>query len=309
MLFGTSLTGSLPQASRQKGKKFAFTLIELLVVIAIIAILAAILFPVFAQAREKARQTQCLSNQKQWGTAILMYTQDYDEMYPMAFGWYPGIGWMRGYFHSFPADWEASVTDPAEIAAYNMIWANSVQPYIKNMAVASCPSAPVFEQSGFDYSAANQRRTPGLCSYTYNGNLHTLSLAAVSSPARCIMMNEGRGKIQYRVIASSNPQLQCPDANQPCTYRPRDYANRVCQTGNGARDTGYVARGTLWMHNQGMNFTFADGHVQWRRLGAQLAPAATSSAVDPWTQYRADGLSTTRWFNGCHGSLYRPDIE
>lgn len=61
----------------------AFTLIELLVVIAIIAIRAAILFPVFAQAREKARQTACLSNMKQIGLAIMQYTQDYDETYPM----------------------------------------------------------------------------------------------------------------------------------------------------------------------------------------------------------------------------------
>jgi prepilin-type N-terminal cleavage/methylation domain-containing protein len=64
-------------------RKRAFTLIELLVVIAIIAILAAILFPVFAQAREKARAIQCLSNTKQMGTGIAMYTQDYDEKLPM----------------------------------------------------------------------------------------------------------------------------------------------------------------------------------------------------------------------------------
>ena len=62
-----------------KNHRSGFTLIELLVVIAIIAILAAILFPVFAQAREKARQTTCLSNMKQLGTALLMYSQDYDE--------------------------------------------------------------------------------------------------------------------------------------------------------------------------------------------------------------------------------------
>src|SRR5687768_9897179 len=86
---------------RQPRRRAGFTLIELLVVIAIIAILAAILFPVFSQAREKARQSACLSNNKQWATAFLMYAQDYDERFPMAFGWYPGVGWLSGYYHDF----------------------------------------------------------------------------------------------------------------------------------------------------------------------------------------------------------------
>ena len=68
-----------------------FTLIELLVVIAIIAILAAILFPVFAQARDKARQSSCLSNEKQMALGILAYTQDYDEIFPLSSSEVPGM--------------------------------------------------------------------------------------------------------------------------------------------------------------------------------------------------------------------------
>src|SRR5690242_18323242 len=84
----------------------AFTLIELLVVIAIIAILAAILFPVFAQAREKARSAACLSNQKQIGTAVQMYVQDYDEHLPNACAW--GKAWLHG---------DAAKECPPEVAA------------------------------------------------------------------------------------------------------------------------------------------------------------------------------------------------
>ena len=91
----------------------AFTLIELLVVIAIIAILAAILFPVFAQAREKARQTQCLSNTRQYATALMMYIQDYDETFPFS-----------------------AYLNVSCVATYP--WA--VAPYVKNDQIFNCPS-------------------------------------------------------------------------------------------------------------------------------------------------------------------------
>lgn len=94
-----------------------FTLIELLVVIAIIAILAAILFPVFAQAREKARQASCQSNLKQIGSAVLMYTTDYDGVYPPSY-MFP-LGWRR---------------------CPHYIWTDMLQPYVKNWGIFACPS-------------------------------------------------------------------------------------------------------------------------------------------------------------------------
>jgi prepilin-type N-terminal cleavage/methylation domain-containing protein/prepilin-type processing-associated H-X9-DG protein len=103
--------------------KRGFTLIELLVVIAIIAILAAILFPVFARAREKARQTQCLSNHKELALSILMYVQDYDEHLPFT-AYYPYYSpvpsWLHGYGYAR--------------------WWEVVMPYIKNMEILHCES-------------------------------------------------------------------------------------------------------------------------------------------------------------------------
>src|SRR5262245_43773472 len=102
----------------------AFTLIELLVVIAIIAILAAILFPVFAQAREKARQTTCLSNLKQLGMGMMQYTQDYDENYPVN-------------NRSYPMSY---LDNGNQCCDYHGVWAKQIHPYTKNVQVIDCPS-------------------------------------------------------------------------------------------------------------------------------------------------------------------------
>jgi len=105
-------------------KQRGFTLIELLVVIAIIAILAAILFPVFAQARAKARQASCTSNVKQLSLGFMMYVQDYDENFPY-WNWGNSNGLSgtvtRNHFESF--------------------WINAIYPYVKNGGVYACPSS------------------------------------------------------------------------------------------------------------------------------------------------------------------------
>src|SRR5579862_3134643 len=112
--------------SQSFGTRRGFTLIELLVVIAIIAILAAILFPVFAQAREKARAISCISNLKQIGLSLIMYTQDYDEAFPSVItnssqdgGCAPGLEWY----------------------ALGGGWATLANPYIKNGQIFRCPSS------------------------------------------------------------------------------------------------------------------------------------------------------------------------
>lgn len=108
--------------AQNRRERAAFTLIELLVVIAIIAILAAILYPVFAQAREKARQSSCLSNTKQIGLGLMMYTQDNDETYPPA------------YYYGDP-------TKVGNLDSTGIIhWSGLIHPYVKSWAIYVCPS-------------------------------------------------------------------------------------------------------------------------------------------------------------------------
>jgi prepilin-type N-terminal cleavage/methylation domain-containing protein/prepilin-type processing-associated H-X9-DG protein len=101
-----------------RGPRNGFTLVELLVVIAIIAILAAILFPVFAQAREKGRQTSCLSNVRQLATALMLYVQDHDEVFPPVLG-----------------------VAPTDTLVYQASWMSRLQPYTRNLGLFFCPSS------------------------------------------------------------------------------------------------------------------------------------------------------------------------
>jgi len=140
------------------GRRGAFTLIELLVVIAIIAILAAILFPVFARAREKARQSSCLSNVKQLGLATQMYAQDYDETLPVAIGGLP--------------DW-------------SLFWSTMelLQPYVKNTRVSICPSDPI--------GAVNFTSFPGLGRYSYVWNRAAFAYMVPGMPSGAIQTLAG----------------------------------------------------------------------------------------------------------------------
>src|SRR5690554_1952004 len=146
-----------------------FTLIELLVVIAIIAILAAILFPVFARAREKARQTSCLSNVKQINLGILMYAQDWDEVLP-PYRWNqepPSSVWI----------------DRDNSAATNRhFWAQCVEPYLKNLDIMFCPS------SAWETSTMSGGKR--YLTYAYNGKLHRMKLALWKNVANKITIGD-----------------------------------------------------------------------------------------------------------------------
>ena len=161
--------------SRNRNRQ-AFTLIELLVVIAIIAILAAILFPVFAQAREKARAVSCLSNMKQLGLGFTMYSQDFDEKNPNGLNW------------SVPG---------------GNGWAGQLYSYVKSKAVYACPDDSTANLvSSYAYNSNNTNPT--------GANVDSYTIALYNSPAKTILLSEVTGNVDpdnlYSVaLDPSNP--------------------------------------------------------------------------------------------------------
>jgi prepilin-type N-terminal cleavage/methylation domain-containing protein len=202
-----------PTSRRAKG----FTLIELLVVIAIIAILAAILFPVFAEARENARKTACLSNMKQITLGLMQYVQDYDETFPLVrFDW-PRVPYT---------------------------WREAVQPYIKSIDVFRDPSNPDASRvltpgrpPGVDTSCWGSPQVPK--SYSYNGNIfqrggseYGAPLAQIQQPAEALLIAD----------MSRNG---CPDSGSWCFTQPAE-SGCIRLAHRCANNWGYVDGHVKW---------------------------------------------------------------
>lgn len=253
-------------SNRKRGGDPGFTLIELLVVIAIIAILAAILFPVFAQAREKARQTACLSNTKQIGTGLIMYAQDYDEVLAGNSTQAPNsTGGDAGY----AAATNIGFMDP-DPTRVSRNWGRDLQPYIKNTQVYRCPNA--IARSGLsggntsDYRETTDPRGANL-SYLLNGITSTKAIAAISAPADIIFLHEYQ---YYGRVAQVRP-----------------HPNGVI----GGR-TAYLQFNHPFydhIHTNGANMTFCDGHSKWRRktqIKFKDFGADTSSLTNPEQSFK-----------------------
>ncbi len=290
--------------------KRAFTLIELLVVIAIIAILAAILFPVFAQAKDAAKKSADLSNHKQIDLAFMQYLPDSDDMFPLAFGLLgDNQAYAWNYNQYFPQNWPSGAGSDggyaSRIYSSRVAWANTIQPYCKNIQVASGPGLPLVTTGASN--AAPGGAPKGNSNMTYNGLLMGYSSAGVAAPAQLPMVWGGRGKANMDGAVLANPAMQCPQAKVPCTYVP---SVSGCSAGiNGQTSVMFVLSGTAWAYSKGVNMAFVDGHAKYRPLGATLTPGDTDYKNDPYTGYDVNGFPASYWWDGCHAWLFRPDYD
>lgn len=274
--------------SRRNG----FTLIELLVVIAIIAILAAILFPVFAQAREKARAIACLSQSKQLALAIVQYAQDYDEKV---------CGGIDGYGGRNVPGGEGGSG-----------WAGQVFPYVKSTGVFRCPSDPTTTAWHNSSFALNSNLSLGIPDWATAAwpipcqGSDSISIGAMNSPAKTVVLFEVSGSQGYNIEAELNPVLAgtggtycggSPAGNglgqnyDPTGYNSTSTPDPVSAQGDGHLKyaTGYLNGVTAGLgqydkpvgrHQSGSNFIMSDGHAKFLRPDAVSPgfPAATETA-------------------------------
>ena len=265
-------------------KRRAFTLIELLVVIAIIAILAAILFPVFAQAREKARQTTCASNLKQIGTAAMMYAQDYDDTFPGRVEESP----------AYQAFWWQLLPQYINKGQSRNEGANSGYNQINNTQVGHvfvCPSAATEEnltrnwtgEGGLDRYKLNYIPVGLIVEYNFNASPRRYmggpALAAFTRPADTAWLTDNGN---WRTTGGNNGEFgffyrQIPGGSGT---QSGNMFNAIGAVG-GSNDTagatydpkakpirGGGLRRVSYRHSEGANFVFCDGHVKWVRGSA-----------------------------------------
>ncbi len=218
------------QLTKERYSKKAFTLIELLVVIAIIAILAAILFPVFARASENARRSSCQSNLKQIGLGVLQYTQDYDEFLP------------RYVYASGTANAKG--------------WPEVIQPYVKSTQIFQCPSEPNPPAKTFSmppaggnaavgddyYGASDYAINQELSREPTSTNIVSVALASLTNPSQTICAMDYNAPL----LATANSNLG---------------GNSTARTAGLAYFRTGVAEGQR--HLDGTNWLFTDGHVKW----------------------------------------------
>lgn len=270
----------------------AFTLIELLVVIAIIAILAAILFPVFAQAKVAAYKAKATSNVKQTGTSFVMYATDYDDNLPFGLTPNPATNsWRRTGGHAVPDGWFTSARYIAEEDAQG--WVNSTNPYRKNYDMLAIDGASEELNSAMNY--VNPPKAPAINGLTMNGLLHGYNMGQIEHVSKLIMIWHGWGKNNDKGVAYVNPRLNCRGTGV-CRFNPSGYP-QPDMTDASQRGDEWNTDSTMWVHARGQVMGSADTSAKYRIMGANAGspnPSGNGNS-DPFATYDVQGIPIEMW--------------
>jgi len=272
--------------------KKAFTLIELLVVIAIIAILAAILFPVFAQAKEAAKKTAALSGVKQYGTASAIYLSDSDDCFPLGFGARPpeaGSTWGWNTIHPYPTGWfddPGTWTSPGRIEQANTHAMNSIQPYVKNLQLSKVEGGSTYPGNAPDFTLP-RLKAPGLQGLSYNGYLHGLSSSSVTLPSNVPLFTTGMGLANMEGRAITNPGLRCDRAATPGNPPPCTYKNSANDGVNGGAWFWTTPAGTkAATYSGGIVYAKTDTSAKFQKLNSSGTGTQNNrNLYEPWATY------------------------
>jgi len=306
----------------------AFTLIELLVVIAIIAILAAILFPVFAQAKVAAKKTADLSNTKQIATGTMIYGTDNDDLFPLQAGRDCSGAWNFNSRVYFPADWNKSSVAAENGGCMKRVrsgWqtpAQEILSYIKSDAMWQMPGSSAATQltgGDWDYSAGNLNKQPIYISYTMNGLMTQYSSTAVVSPATTPAWWPGFGKTAYYGHTYTNPFLICPDPNAACSFTGGGPTQGSCGNNDNHNSPGFlngsqsgfgnIDYGTVWCFGKTQNWVYVDGHAKSRPTGTGGVKEDPFASSPSYLQNGIPAQSLVYIDTQCQVPLFRPDRQ
>ena len=296
----------------------AFTLIELLVVIAIIAILAAILFPVFAQAKMAAKKSTHVSNYKQTGTAVQIYLADSDDVFPQAFVRRPiERTWFYGGVHPVPANAidTAPWNTPERRQMATNFWGNSLQPYMKNLDIFEMNAAKNKAQvAGEIFNPAVKRAQMGL---TMNGYLHTYSGTAIENVA-VVPMFWNVQSVNFQGRGLSTPTLVCAGVDTDCRFNAGGNPNGDPASSNGGYYV-YNFTDSVWQYDKRAVVVRTDTSTKVLPNATAITPnvvAWSGKLTDPWAVINANGTPGSLWpcdstFNGQGAGsawcYFRPD--
>ncbi len=287
----------------------AFTLIELLVVIAIIAILAAILFPVFAQAKIAAKKTAYISSVKQEGLSIAIYQGDVDDVYPMGFGVRPdGNGtWGYGVVHPVPYNviTTAPWTLPQRWLMAQCFWANACAPYAKNLGILTLPVVGniTIADLGLGADTFAPGVTPAYYGMDYNGLFHQLNASVVAAPANAVVLWHVQ-KLNLTGRGLATPVPYCPGSG-PGSLQANPVPCSFTQV-NASIFYVYDFATTSWLFDKKMVIGRADSSAKTVPVGIVITPNLASpsgQATDPWAQVGTTGVPFSYYNCGAGGPL------